>query len=158
MHTEIPCLKIFTLHNFQKRDCLCILAHTFWIGLLLLMLWDGDISIYISKKQDDSLPGVTVLAGGWIIFTTVHWCWLALATKVASRLSEVFPSCHSTFPYIFFSPGTHPKMRLEPHSFSFEFLNVSVLGCPNISQRTVSQTTWYARMWITMNIPKYSSV
>ena len=38
MYTEFPCLKIFPLHNFQKRDCPCILAHTFGIGLLLLMI------------------------------------------------------------------------------------------------------------------------
>ena len=37
VYTEFPCLKIFPLHNFQKRDCLSILAHTFGIGLLLLM-------------------------------------------------------------------------------------------------------------------------
>ena len=37
MYTEFPCLKIFPLHNFQKRDCLRILAHTLCIGLLLLM-------------------------------------------------------------------------------------------------------------------------
>ena len=30
-------LKIFPLHNFQRRDCPCILVHTFGIGLLLLM-------------------------------------------------------------------------------------------------------------------------
>ena len=37
VYTEFPCLKIFPLHNFQKWDCLCMLAHTFGIGLLLLM-------------------------------------------------------------------------------------------------------------------------
>ena len=37
MYTEFPCLQIFPLHNFQKKDCLCILAHTFGIGLLLLI-------------------------------------------------------------------------------------------------------------------------
>ena len=37
MYTEFPCHKIFPLHNFQKRDCLRIVAHTFGIGLLLLM-------------------------------------------------------------------------------------------------------------------------
>ena len=37
MYTEFPCLKISPLHNFQKRDFLCILAHTFSIGLFLLM-------------------------------------------------------------------------------------------------------------------------
>ena len=37
VHTEFPCLKIFPLHNFQKRDCPCIITHTFGIGLLLLM-------------------------------------------------------------------------------------------------------------------------
>jgi hypothetical protein len=40
VYTEFPCLKISPLHNFQKRDCPCILAHTSDIGLLLLM---GDI-------------------------------------------------------------------------------------------------------------------
>ena len=28
VYTEFPCLKIFPLHNFQKWDCLCILAHS----------------------------------------------------------------------------------------------------------------------------------
>ena len=37
MYTEFPCLKIFPLHNIEKWDCLRILAHTFGIGLLLLM-------------------------------------------------------------------------------------------------------------------------
>ena len=37
VYTDIPCLKIFPLHNFQKRDYLRTLAHTFSIGLLLLM-------------------------------------------------------------------------------------------------------------------------
>ena len=37
MYTEFPCLKIFPLHNFQKRDCPHILAHTFGIGLMLLI-------------------------------------------------------------------------------------------------------------------------
>ena len=38
IYTEFPCLKIFPLHNFQTRDCPCILAHTIGIGLLLLMV------------------------------------------------------------------------------------------------------------------------
>ena len=29
----------FPLHNFQKCDCLCMLANTFGIGLLLLMTY-----------------------------------------------------------------------------------------------------------------------
>ena len=41
MYTEFPCLKIFFLHNFQKWDCLCTLAHTFDIGLFLLMMCNG---------------------------------------------------------------------------------------------------------------------
>ena len=36
-YTEFPFLNIFPLHNLQKRDCPCILAHTFGIGFLLLM-------------------------------------------------------------------------------------------------------------------------
>ena len=36
-YTQFLCLKIFPLHNFQKRDCRRILAHTFGIGLVLLM-------------------------------------------------------------------------------------------------------------------------
>ena len=47
VYTEFPCLKIFPLHNFQKRDCPRILAHTFGIGLLLLM----SLVLYNNKKQ-----------------------------------------------------------------------------------------------------------
>ena len=39
VYKEFPCPKIFPLHNFQKLDCLCILAHTFGIRLLLLMVY-----------------------------------------------------------------------------------------------------------------------
>ena len=45
VYTEFPCLKIFPLHNFQKRDCPRILAHTFGIRLLsisVLLLAVGD--------------------------------------------------------------------------------------------------------------------
>ena len=35
--TELSCLKTFPLHNFQNKDCLCILAHTFGIGFVLQM-------------------------------------------------------------------------------------------------------------------------
>ena len=42
MYTNFTCLKIFPLHNFQNWDCPCILAHTFGIGLLLLMQSRSD--------------------------------------------------------------------------------------------------------------------
>ena len=38
VYREFPCLKNFPLHYFQNWDCLCILAHNFGIGLLLLMV------------------------------------------------------------------------------------------------------------------------
>ena len=70
MYTEFPCLKIFPLHNFKKRDCLCILNHTFGIGLLLLML-----------------------------LATPHHCWqnTALRTKVESYRSRISEAAEFTF-------------------------------------------------------------
>ena len=47
VYTYFPCLMIFSLHNFQNWDCLCILAHTFGIGLLLLM----DLVYLLSSVQ-----------------------------------------------------------------------------------------------------------
>ena len=38
MYKEFPRFKIFPLHGHSFWDCLCILAHTFGIGLLLLMV------------------------------------------------------------------------------------------------------------------------
>ena len=35
VYTEFACLKIFPLHNFQKWDCLRILAHTFWYWIVV---------------------------------------------------------------------------------------------------------------------------
>ena len=45
VYTESPCLKIFPPHNFQNLDYLCILAHTFGNGLLLLMAVSPLISM-----------------------------------------------------------------------------------------------------------------
>ena len=57
----------------------------------------------------------------------IHWCSLALATKVASRLSEVFPSRHSTCPYNFFSWNLSSmdssNMKLESLSPSSLYLS-----------------------------------
>ena len=39
VYTKCPCLKMFPLPTYQKWDCLCILADTFGIGLLLLIDW-----------------------------------------------------------------------------------------------------------------------
>jgi hypothetical protein len=44
VYTEFLCLKIFPLHKFQKRDCPRILAHTFGIGLLLLLYQNEETS------------------------------------------------------------------------------------------------------------------
>ena len=44
VYTEFPCLKIFPLYIFQKKDCPRILAHTFGIGLVLLMVQEGVLS------------------------------------------------------------------------------------------------------------------
>ena len=53
VYTEFPCLKIFPLHNFQKRDCPRILAITFGIGLLLLMLCIGALVHYLFLAQGE---------------------------------------------------------------------------------------------------------
>ena len=37
VYTEFPCLKFFPLHNYQKWDCLLILAHTFFLLLFLIV-------------------------------------------------------------------------------------------------------------------------
>ena len=46
VYTEFPCLKVFPL---RKRDCPCILAHTFGIELLVLMPWQADQKLYFCQ-------------------------------------------------------------------------------------------------------------
>ena len=46
-----------------------------------------------------SLAGFTLLAG----ICSIALATLGMTTKVASKLSEVSPSCHSTRPHPFFS-------------------------------------------------------
>ena len=75
VYTEFPCLKIFPLHNFQTWDWLCILAHTFGIGLLLLMpkhssvrgLPHGNLYFHISLVERLVWGADPFLAQGQII-------------------------------------------------------------------------------------------
>ena len=72
VYTEFPCLKIFPLHNFQKRDCLRIIAHTFGIGLLLLMscttLLIMDCLVYIAAAAALALASKLSLQVGNVFF------------------------------------------------------------------------------------------
>ena len=81
VYTEFPCLKIFPLHKFRKRDCPFILAHTFVIGLLLLMV------------------GLAYL--GYSISNPVAICFTNLAAAAARiLLSQVYPRLAGTLPQI----------------------------------------------------------
>ena len=51
-YTEFSCLKMFPLHRHSFWDCLRILAHTFDIGLLLLMQW-AALSKFGKRKYLD---------------------------------------------------------------------------------------------------------
>ena len=81
MYTEFPCLKIFPLHNFQKMDFLCILAHTFCIGLLLLM---GDTVqkhfVYILQLAVHTVQRKWISRLGRYLMAWIHFCslWFTL--------------------------------------------------------------------------------
>ena len=75
MYTKFPCFKIFPL---QKRDCLHILAHSFGIGLLLLMnsqaLWNNCQQ---TVQTVNFLEGRTSFCTFFAVFQQTILCWLA---------------------------------------------------------------------------------
>ena len=96
MYTEFPCLKIFPLHNFQTRDCPCILANTFGIGLLLLICPYNCKYEYVSSvwRVQGQVVGEHREEGpSW------HYVYCTLHYTLYSTLYTVLYTIHCTLHY-----------------------------------------------------------